>query len=138
MTTQGASAKKDIEARTRAAIEAYVEAWRADDREALLNIFAGDATWEDPVGSPPWQGREKIGEFWDQSHNGGATLTPRVQRIVVCGREGILIFRMIVRFPGGGGMGLDVCDHMRINDQGKIQVARAYWDQRCIVPLSEC
>ncbi len=130
--------KNEIEKRTRAALEAYVEAWKRDDRDALLDVFAEDATWVDPVGTPPWEGRTKIGEFWDQAHKGGAMLTPKVQRIVVCGREGILIFRMIVRTPDGGGMGIDVCDHMEVNDEGKIQVAKAFWDQRCVVPLAEC
>jgi hypothetical protein len=35
----------------------------------------------------------------------------------------------------GGGMGLDACDQMVVNPQGKIQLAKAYWDQSCIVPL---
>jgi steroid delta-isomerase len=132
------SDKAAIEARTRAAVEAYVEAWRTSDRDALLDVFADDATWEDPVGTPAWVGREKIGAFWDQAHQGGARLTPKVERIVVCGSEAVLLFRMIVHSPGGGGMGLDACDLMQVNAQGKIQVARAFWDQRCVVPLSEC
>jgi steroid delta-isomerase len=127
--------RKEIEQRTRRALEAYVEAWRTGDREALLDVFAADATWEDPAGTPPYRGHERIGGFWDQSHQGGATLTPQVQRIVVCGREGVLLFRMVVRSPGGGGMGIDVCDVMEVNDEGKIQVAKAYWDPRCVVPL---
>jgi steroid delta-isomerase len=137
-TTAERAGKKEREARTRAAIEAYVAAWRSGDRAALLDVFAADATWEDPVGTPPWTGRARIGEFWDQAHAGGSTLTPQVERIVVCGSEGMLVFRMIVRTPEGGGMGIDVCDLMQVNDAGKIQVARAYWDGGCVVPLSEC
>jgi steroid delta-isomerase len=129
---------QEIECRTRSAIERYVEAWRTSDRQALLDVFAEDAVWEDPVGTPPWRGHAGVGAFWDRAHGGGATLTPKVTRIIVCGREGILVFRMIVRTGDGGGMGLDVCDHMQVNDAGKIQVARAYWDQQCVVPLSEC
>ena len=139
MSAEGGSAdRKAIGRRTRAAIEAYVEAWRTGDRDALLAVFAEDAIWEDPVGTPPWRGREGVGRFWDQAHGGGATLTPKVQRVIVCGHEGMLLFRMIVRTAEGGGMGIDVCDHMQVDDAGRITVARAYWDQQCIVPLAEC
>lgn len=130
--------KKETEARTRAAIDAYVEAWQTGDRNALLAVFAEDAKWFDPVGTPPWVGRAKIGEFWDQAHAGGNQLTLKVERIVVCDNEAMLLFRMIVRGPDGGGMGLDVCDVMEVGDDGKIHVAKAYWDKACVVPLSEC
>jgi steroid Delta-isomerase len=124
-----------IEQQTRAAVEAYVDAWARNDRQALLNAFAPDATWADPAGTPPWQGHAKIGEFWDMAHTAGTTLTPVVHRIVVCGNEGILLFRMEVRMAGGG-MGIEACDQMIVNAQGKIQSGKAYWDRGCIVPLA--
>ena len=130
--------KEAIEKRTRAAVEAYVGAWRDNDRDALLAAFAEGAVWEDPVGTPPWVGREKIGEFWDQAHAGGQELEPRVDRIVVCGNEAVMLFRMVVRHPGGGGMALDVADQFEVDDHGKIRVAKAYWDAACMVPLEEC
>lgn len=128
----------ETERRTRAAVEAYVKAWASGDRAALLEVFAEDATWEDPVGTPPYRGREAIGAFWDSAHAGGATLTPEVKRIVVCGSEAILLFRMVVRAPNGGGMGLDICDHMQVDEAGRILRARAFWDAQCMVPLAEC
>ena len=63
---------------------------------------------------------------------------PQVKRIVVCGTEAILLFRMVVRAPNGGGMGLDVCDHMQVDEAGRIRSARAFWDPQCMVPLAEC
>jgi steroid delta-isomerase len=123
------------EQRARAAAEAYVNAWAHNDRAALLNAFAENATWVDPAGTTPWQGRAKIGEFWDMAHSGGVTLSPVVHRIVVCGNEAILLFRMEVRMPGGGGMGVETCDQMLIDDHGKILSGKAYWDQDCVVPI---
>jgi steroid delta-isomerase len=101
-------------------------------------VFAPDAVWIDPVGTPPYKGEGAIGGFWDQAHAGGARLEPRVERIVVCGNEGVLLFRMVVRTGDGGGMALDVCDHMVVNDEGRITTARAFWDASCMVPLSAC
>lgn len=125
-----------VEARTRAAVHAYVDAWARNDRAALLRAFAEDATWIDPAGTPPWQGHAKIGEFWEMAHAGGVTLTPVVHRIVVCGNEAILLFRMEVRMPAGGGMGVEACDQILVNDHGTIQSGKAYWDQGCVVPIA--
>jgi steroid delta-isomerase len=138
MTTAAAEKTKSQEARTRAAIEAYVDAWARNDKAALLRVFAPDAVWSDPVGTPPYIGHAGIGGFWDQAHAGGARLEPRVQRIVVCGNEGILLFRMVVRSPNGGGMALDVCDRMVVDENGRITTAQAFWDSSCMVPLDQC
>src|SRR5262245_14689473 len=37
----------------RAAVTAYVDASNHNDKEAVLAMFAPDATWFDPVGAPP-------------------------------------------------------------------------------------
>ncbi len=124
-----------LEERTRAAVQAYVDAWARNDRNALLAAFAPDASWIDPAGTPPWQGHAKIGEFWDMAHTGGVMLTPVVHRIVACGNEGLLVFRIEVRMPGGSGMGIEACDQMLVNADGKIQSGKAYWDQGCMVPI---
>jgi steroid delta-isomerase len=129
---------KETEKRTRAAVEGYLDAWAKNDRAALLSVFADDAVWIDPVGTPPYEGLARIGEFWDSAHAGDATLTPQVKRIVVCANEAIVLFRMVVRNSQGGGMGLDVCDQMTVNDAGKIQLAKAYWDSSCVVPIEAC
>ena len=71
---------RSTEKRTREAVDGYLDAWQRNDREALLALYAEDAVWIDPVGTPPMVGRTAIGEFWDKSHAGGNSLTPvRVQ-----------------------------------------------------------
>ena len=117
---------------TRNAIENYFKAWQTNDRQLLLDTFAADARWEDPVGSEPFEGHEGIGKFWDASHNMGNSMTPVLTQIIVCGNEGVLRFTMQVRSNDGkSGLDLDVVDRMVINDQGKIQLAQAYWDASC-------
>ena len=138
MSAVNTTNQTEVEARTRAAIEAYVDAWARNDRAALLGVFAEGAVWVDPVGTPPYEGHEAIGKFWDRAHAGGVRLEPRVQRIVVCGNEGVLLFRMVVRNADGSGMGLDVCDHMIVDEHGRIRTARAFWDGSCMVPIGEC
>jgi steroid delta-isomerase len=43
-------------AEVRDVVQKYVEAWRSGDKQLLLSIFAEDATWCDPVGTPPLWG----------------------------------------------------------------------------------
>lgn len=124
-----------VEARTRRALERYVRAWAENDRDAFLDVFAEDAEWIDPVGTPPYRGREQIARFWDDAHASGATFEPTVHRIVACGDEGLLVFRMIVRDPGGGGMALEACDVMQVGEDGRIRSGKAYWDHGCVTRL---
>ncbi len=114
------------------AIDNYLKAWGEEDRKLLLSIFAEDATWEDPVGTPPFVGHEGVGKFWDFAHQQGNSLTPVKQQVIACGNQGILRFRMEVRTPDGKqGLNLHVVDRFVLNDEGRIQTAQAYWDESC-------
>jgi len=115
----------------REVIHKYVEAWTTGDKQLLLSVFAEDAVWCDPVGTPAFVGHKGIAAFWDFAHQDSAReLTPQVNRIVVCANEGILDFTMKVRVPKlNQGLDLRVVDRFVVNDQGKIQNANAYWDE---------
>jgi len=123
------------ESTIRTRLDAYAEAWRTDDREAFLGLWADDAHWEDPVGSTPMQGLEAIAEFWDKTHAAPMTLRPEPERVIVCGAEAMLIFRMCVRGADGGGMDLYVAEHFEFDDRGRITRARAFWDDGCRTPV---
>ena len=89
-------------AQVREVIGKYMEAWATGNKELLLSIFAEDATWEDPVGSPAFVGHEGVAKFWDFARQGadeGRTISPRIDQVIACGNEGILRFTMQVRLP---------------------------------------
>ena len=111
----------------------YVEAWTKGDRQLLLSIFAEDAIWCDPVGTPAFVGHKGVAAFWDFAHQDSTReMVPEVNRIVVCANEAILDFTMKVRVPRlNQGLDLRVVDRFVVNDQGQIQTANAYWDQSC-------
>ena len=46
-----------------AVIDAYVDGYRRNDKQAVLDLFRPDAVWHDPVGAPPHVGHEGIGAF---------------------------------------------------------------------------
>lgn len=115
----------------RAVIQKYARAWATNDRALLVSLFAEDAQWFDPVGSPPFVGHAGVGSFWDFAHQDqGRQLTPVVNRIVACGNEGLLDFVMQVRAPAiNQGLDLQVLDRFVLNERGTIQLAQAYWDE---------
>jgi steroid delta-isomerase len=120
-------------AQVRAVIQQYVEAWAKGDKQLLLSIFAEDAVWCDPVGTPAFVGHQGVAAFWDFAHQDSARqLTPKVNRIVACANEGILDFTMQVRVPHlNQGLDLRVVDRFVLNEAGRIQTANAYWDETC-------
>ena len=102
-------------AQVREVIGKYMEAWATGNKELLLSIFAEDATWEDPVGSPAFVGHEGVAKFWDFARQGadeGRTISPRIDQVIACGNEGILRFTMQVRVPAQNqGLDLAVVDY---------------------------
>lgn len=118
----------------REVIAKYVDAWTRNDREQLLSLFAEEATWADPVGTPEFVGHAGIAQFWDFAHqDSNRQLTPKPQQVIACANEGILRFVMQVRLPDENkGLDLLVTDHFVLNDEGKIKTARAFWDETCV------
>ena len=121
---------------SKASVESYFEAWKTNNKKLLLSVFSDDAVWEDPIGSPPKIGKEQIENFWDQAHSDpNATLNPKINRSIFLGDEAMVSFIMEVRGESGG-MDLEVTDFFKVNSDGKIILARAFWDASCITPIS--
>ena len=110
------------------AIKDYFAALRAMDQNAWVNTFAADAVSYDPVGTAPIVGHQKLGEFF-------ATITAAFKevgltedQVFIAGNgaavkwtgEGISKQGKKVRFEG--------VDVFEINEGGKIQNLRAYWN----------
>ena len=118
----------------RRAIENYVKAWATNDKKLFLSLFAPDAQWWDPVGTPPFKGLEGVERFWDFAHqDAGRTLEPRIEEIRACGSEGIVRFTMQVRIPAERqALDLSIIDHFSIDGAGRILTARAFWDETSV------
>lgn len=119
----------------RAAVDAYVDSYRQNSRDAMLATFAPDAVWHDPVGQPPHEGHEGIGAFWDTVH----TMADRIELVptdvIVCGPEAAMVFT-IQAHAGDGGMVFDAVETFLVDDDGKISLLKAYWDMSEARPLS--
>ena len=122
----------------RANIERYVELFSAGDSEAWSQLFAADAFHEDPVATPPNEGREAIRAFLDNTQTmfGGVRLST-IEEPIVIGNEAILT----VRVSAGSGAGRvavpRIVDVVQFNELGEITSLRAFWDVSTLTPDPE-
>ena len=120
------------EKQIRATLQAYADGWQSGDKEAWLALFADDARLIDPVGTDANIGKEAIAAFWDRVTGLGMKMRPEVQRIVVCGGQGVLVFTMNTVNDAGMGMAVDIVDIFELDEAARITTMRAYWDNSCM------
>ncbi len=105
----------------RKTIGRYIEFMNAADVDSIAELYAEDATLEDPVGTEPIQGREAIRGFYAAAVGNvklEATGNPRVA-------AGEVAFPMHAQI--GGTEILEIIDLMVFNDDGQIVSMRAFW-----------
>jgi len=118
----------------RATVDAYVDAYARNDKDAFLALWAPDGVLEDPVGTPVHQGVQALGAFWD----GARELADRIEllpvSVIVAGDEAAMVFEIHAHI-GDGGMVMSAVDVMRVDDDGRLLSVRAYWDMATATPL---
>jgi steroid delta-isomerase len=111
----------------KAVAEAYITASNANDKGAVLALFAPDAVWFDPVGQPPHVGHAGIGEFYDQTRSLADRIEMKLHDVIVCSNEAAMILE-IHAFMGDGGMVMDCVETLTVDDNRKISGMKAFWD----------
>ena len=112
-------------AKMEAAVQAYVAAFEAGSADRVADLFAPDATIEDPIGSPAHHGREAIRAFYREAMKPGPKLKLEGP-IRVGGDFAVFPFSVTVSH-GGHGMRIDVIDTFRFNAEGQVVEMRAFW-----------
>jgi len=118
----------------RGVVDAYVAASNANDKQAVLALFAPDAVWHDPVGQPPHVGIDGIGAFFDQARAMADRIDMKPSDVIVCGNEAVMVFEIHVSL-GEGGMVMDAVETFVVGDDGRISEMKAYWDMTRGRPL---
>jgi steroid delta-isomerase len=99
----------------------YAEAFEKADLGIIEDMFATDATVEDPVGTPQHVGIEAIRAFYKSAFDMGVKLVidgnPR------CAGNSVA-FNFHVVMPG---MKISPIDVFELNADGKVQSMKAYW-----------
>ena len=103
------------------AVQMYVEAFEKADPNIIRQLYAEDATLEDPVSSPARHGIEEIIEFYKTAFKMGMKLKltgkPRC-----AGNSVAFSFDAVLK-----NMSISPIDVFEFNADGKVQHMRAYW-----------
>src|SRR5262249_47448265 len=110
------------------AVRAYFLAIRAMDADGFANTFAEDGTTHDPVGSSGVNGRAAIREFFESICKNFKSVGITEDSVFVAGNgaaakwtgRGTSVNGRTVKFEG--------IDTFEVNEDGKIQTVRAYWN----------
>jgi steroid Delta-isomerase len=112
-------------AKMEAAVHAYVAAFEAGNADAVADLYAENATVEDPIGSPIHSGREAIRAFYAQSMQTGAKLKLEGP-VRLAGDYAVFPFSVNL-FYEGSHKRIDVIDTFRFNEANEVIEMRAFW-----------
>jgi steroid delta-isomerase len=105
--------------------ETYLNALVNNDVDTIVNLYASDATVEDPVGSEVMIGEEAIRGFYTGAIGGIAAAQlsgpPRL-----AGNEIAFPFTLVAGAPGQQ-FEMSIIDVFVVNEEGKVSSMRAFW-----------
>ena len=94
------------------------------DVDAIIDLYAEDATIEDPIGSELRRGREEIRAFYTAS--AGTVHMKLTGPVRVAGHEAAAPFVVLIG-PEGEQQALDIISVMSFDESGRITSMRAFW-----------
>ena len=116
----------------RAVYDRYVELFNHGDVDGIVDLYAADATIEDPVGAEVRVGHAAIREFYEAS---AGTMTLRRTGLVrVAASQGACPL-VILMGPAGKQRALDIISVTTYDEVGKIASMRAWWSFDDLRPL---
>jgi steroid delta-isomerase len=99
---------------------------------ARIALFADDALFEDPIGSPPIRGREALAGFFAETVASGIAIELTSERIVVGGDEALSITDARWGFPGTDPARVEIFQIFAFDAQGRIASLRIFMDESCL------
>ena len=122
------------EAQMREAMQAYIDAFNRQDLAAIVNLYAEDATVEDPVGSELKRGRAEIEAFYKTALETGAQLKLSAPIRASHGDSAAMAFEVALHYQGQD-MVIHVIDVMTFNAAGQYTSMKAYWGPGDMQPV---
>jgi len=110
------------------AVRAYFLALRAMDADGFANTFAEDGTTFDPVGTPGITGRDAIREFLQSICKNFKTVGLTEDSVFVAGNGAAVKWTGHGTSNNGREVRFEGVDVFEVNEDGKIQTVRAYWN----------
>jgi steroid delta-isomerase len=112
----------------------YSEMVNKGDVDGILELYADDATVEDPIGSELRRGRDGVRAFYEAS--AGSIIMKRTGPVRVAGNEAATPLVVLIG-PEGQQQALDIISHMVFDDEGKITSMRAFWSLDAMRPATD-
>lgn len=113
---------------TEAMIEDAFDGLVAFDFPRVLNHFADDSVLEDPVGTAPIQGKPAIAAYLETFPTLFKQLKLYSLDVKVCGQEAAVTWRIRFKTKTGNVFFLDGVGIFKLNQEGKIQSEREFFD----------
>jgi steroid delta-isomerase len=116
-----------------ACVHAYIAGFSAGDAEAVVALFALDATVQDPIGSETLHGHEAIRGFYLRAMAMGAKLFLDGP-IRAAANHAAFAFHAEVEAQGAH-MRIDIIDVFAFDEAGSITSMRAFWSPENMVTI---
>ncbi|MGZ6778504.1 MAG: nuclear transport factor 2 family protein [Mycobacterium sp.] len=113
-------------------VQRYLELTAAGNVDGVVDLYADDATVEDPVGSEVHIGRQAIRGFYSQIPD--TEKSAEVVTLRTLGHEAAFLWTLTVDL-GDGRIGIEIISTMTFNGDGKIASMKAYWGPENIKPV---
>jgi len=113
--------------------ERYLERVTKGDIDGILELYAKDASIEDPIGSEVRRGADAIRDFYEAS--AGKIIMKRSGPVRVAGNEAATPL-CILMGPEGQRSALDVISTMVFDEDGRITAMRAFWSFDAMRPAT--
>jgi steroid delta-isomerase len=124
--TRSGAAPVPSEKTMKEAMQAYIDGFNRADARAVADLYADDATVEDPVGSKLKTGKAAITEFYEFSMKTGAKLKLAAPIRGSHGNSAAMAFDVELKMPEGQAV-IRVIDVMTFDEAGKFTSMRAFW-----------
>lgn len=114
-------------------VKAYLAALEKNSTDAIADLYASDATVEDPVGGEVHIGRQAIHGFY--SGLAGSECTADLLTVRALGHEAAFYWTLTVKPGDGSGLNISIISTMTFDAEAKITSMKAYWRPEDITPL---
>jgi steroid Delta-isomerase len=113
-------------------VNRYISLVAKGSADDIAELYADDATVEDPVGGEVHIGRQAIRGFY--SATDGLERECELVTLRVSGNEAAFHFKLTVK-AGDRGMVIEPIDVMAFGDDGKVTAMKAYWSPDSVTQL---
>ena len=114
-------------------VKRYLELLEMGQPDAVAELYASDATVEDPVGGEVHIGRQAILGFY--SNLPGTDNETEIVTLRALGNEVAFVWGLAVNLGENGRMRIDIVSVMTFDDEGKIASMKAYWGPENVTTL---